>query len=34
VDILRDLKKEGCTMIGIFHDRNVMESVADRTYEM
>jgi alpha-D-ribose 1-methylphosphonate 5-triphosphate synthase subunit PhnL len=34
VDILRDLKREGCTMIGIFHDRNLMESVADRIYEM
>jgi alpha-D-ribose 1-methylphosphonate 5-triphosphate synthase subunit PhnL len=34
VDMLRDLKKEGCTMIGIFHDRNLMESVADRAYEM
>lgn len=34
VSILRDLKKEGCTMIGIFHDRGLMESVADRIYEM
>ncbi len=34
VDILRDLKKEGCAMIGVFHDRTLMESVADRVYEM
>lgn len=34
VDILRELKKEGCTMIGIFHDRDLMASVADRIYEM
>jgi alpha-D-ribose 1-methylphosphonate 5-triphosphate synthase subunit PhnL len=34
VDILCDLKKVGCTMIGIFHDRDLMDSVADRIYEM
>ncbi len=34
VDILRNLKKEGCTIIGIFHDRELMQSVADRIYEM
>ncbi len=34
VDILKDLKKEGCAMIGIFHDRKLMESVADIAYEM
>jgi len=34
VDMLHKLKKEGCAMIGIFHDRNLMESVADRIYEM
>ena len=34
LEILSDLKKEGCAMIGIFHDRNLMESIADRVYEM
>jgi len=34
VEILGDLKKEGCTMIGIFHDRNLMTSIADRMYEI
>ncbi len=34
LDILRGLKREGCAMIGIFHDRDLMDAVSDRVYEM
>ncbi len=33
-DLLRELKYEGTTMIGIFHDRIIIDSVADKKYEM
>jgi alpha-D-ribose 1-methylphosphonate 5-triphosphate synthase subunit PhnL len=32
VEILQELRAEGTTMIGIFHDYSLMQSVADRVY--
>jgi alpha-D-ribose 1-methylphosphonate 5-triphosphate synthase subunit PhnL len=32
LDILRELRQEGTTMIGIFHDTALMESVTDSVY--
>lgn len=32
--LLHDLKKQNISMIGIFHDRERMEQVADREYQM
>ncbi len=34
IDILNDLKKEGTTMIAIFHDQEIMDGVADKLYQM
>ncbi len=33
-DLLKELKYEGTTMIGIFHDGVIIDSVADKKYEM
>ena len=32
--ILNEIKKKGTTMIGIFHDANMLKSVADRIYDL
>jgi len=34
MDLLRELKEEGTSMIGIFHDEILMETIADRTYRV
>lgn len=34
VDLLKELKYEGTTMIGIFHDGIIIDSVTDKKYEM
>jgi len=34
IDLLKELKDEGTTMIGIFHDRIIINSVTDKKYEM
>jgi alpha-D-ribose 1-methylphosphonate 5-triphosphate synthase subunit PhnL len=34
IELLKTLKTQGTTMIGIFHDRDIMDSVTDRTYEL
>lgn len=34
IELLKMLKKQGTTMIGIFHDHNIMNLVTDRTYEV
>ncbi len=33
-DLVKELKYQGTTMIGIFHDRTIIDSVADTNYEM
>ena len=33
-DLLKELKCDGTTMIGIFHDRIIIDSVTDKKYEM
>lgn len=34
VEILRELRAEGTTMVGIFHDQELMESVTDAVYRI
>lgn len=34
IDLLKELKYEGTTMIGIFHDSVILDSVTDKTYAM
>jgi len=34
LDILQELRQEGTTMIGIFHDTELMESVADQVFRV
>lgn len=34
IELLRELREQGTSMIGIFHDNGFMESVADRTYRV
>ena len=33
-DLIKQLKKEGTTMLGIFHDLEFMENLCDRRYNM
>ncbi|MGL4849424.1 MAG: phosphonate C-P lyase system protein PhnL [Clostridium sp.] len=33
-ELIERLKKEGCTMVGIFHDLEFMDGLCDRVYEM
>lgn len=34
VQLLREMRKQGTSMIGIFHDNELMESIADRVYRV
>jgi alpha-D-ribose 1-methylphosphonate 5-triphosphate synthase subunit PhnL len=34
MEILRELKKEGTTMIGIFHRQDMVRQITDRLYEI
>lgn len=34
MDILKELKKEGTAMVGIFHDERIMKNFADITYKI
>jgi len=34
VELLKELKSEGVSMIGIFHDERLMESITDRVYRV
>jgi alpha-D-ribose 1-methylphosphonate 5-triphosphate synthase subunit PhnL len=34
IELLMMLKEHGTTMIGIFHDRNIMDLITDKTYEI
>ena len=34
VDILKELRREGTTMIGIFHDTELMERVTDDIFHI
>ncbi|CAD7289336.1 phosphonate C-P lyase system protein PhnL [Campylobacter suis] len=34
VEKLKELKKNGISMVGIFHDKDTMELIADKTYEI
>jgi len=33
-ELLQDLKKQGTTMIGIFHDEPLIQSISDRIYQL
>jgi len=32
VELLKELRSEGTSMVGIFHDNELMESITDRIY--
>ncbi len=34
LDLLKELKQQGTTMIGVFHDIELMKLIADRTYKV
>lgn len=34
VDLIHEAKRRGAALVGIFHDREVREAVADRTFDM
>lgn len=34
LEILKELREEGMTMIGIFHDTKLLESVTDSVYQV
>lgn len=34
IDLLRELKEEGTSMVGIFHDERLMDFITDKTYRV
>lgn len=34
MELLKELKNEGTSMVGIFHDERLVESIADKTYKL